>query len=78
MAEYGLSITAEYALTDEELDSVVREIHHDFPMCGNRQMHGCLLSCGYRVQPQRVREAQRRVDPKGSLMRHLKGVTSIN
>ena len=26
MAEYGLSITAENALTDEELDSVVREI----------------------------------------------------
>ena len=45
MAEYGLLITAEYALTDEELDSVVREIHHDFPMCGNRQMHGfcCLV-----------------------------------
>ena len=49
MAEYGLSITAEYArLTDEELDNVVGEIHHDFPMCGNRQMHGRLLSCGYR------------------------------
>ena len=75
MAEYGLSITAEYAtLTDEELDSVVEEIRHDFLMCGNRQMQGHLLSRGYRVQQQRVREAQRRVDPEGSLMRRLRVV----
>ena len=75
MAEYGLSITAEYAtLTDEELDSVVGEIHHDFPMCTNRQMQGHLLSRGYKVQQQRVREAQRRVDPEGSLMRRLRVV----
>ena len=37
-------------------------------------MHDCLLSCGYRVQQQRIREAQWRVDPKGSLMRHLRVV----
>ena len=75
MADYGLSITAEYTpFTDEELDRVVEEIHHDFPMCGNRQMQGHLLSRGFRIQQQRIREAQRRVDPEGSLMRRLRTV----
>ena len=68
MADYGLSITAEYTpFTDEELDRVVGEIHADFPMCGNTQMQGHLVSRGFRVQQQRIREAQRRVDPEGSL-----------
>ena len=75
MTDYGLSITAEYTLlTDEELDSVVEEIQVDFPTCGNRQMQGHLLSRGIRVQQQRIREAQRRVDPEGSLMRRLRAV----
>ena len=75
MADYGLSITAEYAtLTEEELDSVIGEIQHNFPMCGNRQMQGHLLSRGFRVQQLRIREAQRRVDPEGSLMRRLRAV----
>ena len=59
-------------LTDEELDNEVGEIHHDF-LCVeiDKSGHGCLLSCGYRVQQQRVREAQQIVDPEDSLMQHL-------
>jgi len=75
MTDYGLSVTAQYAeLSDEELDDLVREIQHDFPTCGNRQMQGQLLSRGFRVQQHRIREAQRRVDPEGSVMRHLHAV----
>ena len=39
MADYGLSITAEYTpFTDAELDRLVEDVQRDFPMCGNRQM----------------------------------------
>ena len=75
MADYGLSITAEYTpFTDEELDRVVEDIQRDFPMCGNQQMQGHLISRGLRVQQLRIREAQLRVDPEGSLMRRLRTV----
>ena len=72
MSEYGLSISAQYSvLTDFELDSIVSDIQSQFPMCGNRQMQGHLLSRGYRVQQTRVREAQRRIDPQGAIIRRL-------
>ena len=72
MSDFGLSIRAQYShLDDADLDSVVADIQSQFPTCGNRQMQGHLLSRGYRVQQARVREAQRRVDPNGSIMRRL-------
>ena len=75
MADYGLSITAEYTpFSDAELDRLVEDVQRDFPMCGNRQMQGHLMSRGFRVQQQRIREAQLRVDPLGSLMRRLRTV----
>ena len=75
MAEYNLSITATYASMDSnELDSLVREIQTRFPMCGNRQMQGHLLARGYRIQQHRIREAQRRVDPQGSVLRRLNSI----
>ena len=75
MVDFGSSIRAEYSLlTDAELDDIVESIHQDFPMCGNRQMQGHLLSRGYRVQQLRIREAQRRVDPDGTVMRRLRAV----
>ena len=72
MAEYNLSVSATYAtITSSELDSLVREIQTLFPMCGNRQMQGHLLARGYRIQQHRIREAQRRIDPQGSVLRRL-------
>jgi hypothetical protein len=35
-------------------------------------MQGHLLAKGYRVQQARVREAQRMIDPEGSMMRQLR------
>ncbi len=59
MSDFGLSIRAQYSLiTDTELDALVSEIQLQFPMCGNRQMQGHLLSRGFRVQQSRVREVQ--------------------
>ena len=75
MTEFGLSISTQYAeITDEHLDDMVCRIQHDFPTCGNRQMHGHLLALGLRVQQYRIREAQRRTDPNGSLLRQLSTV----
>ncbi len=72
MTEYGLSIRLQYStICDQELDSVVASIQERFPMCGNRQMQGHLLSRGYRVQQVRIRESQRRIDPEGSMIRRL-------
>ena len=41
-------------------------------MCGNSQMRGHLLARGFRVQQTRIREAQRRVDPAGAVIRRLR------
>ena len=72
MVLFGLSVSSEYAnLSNSELDQVIGEIKLDFPTCGNKQMQGHLRSRGYRVQQIRIREALRRVDPEGSIMRRL-------
>ena len=76
MTEYGFSVHALYSeLTDQELEWVVRDIQSQFPTCGNRQMQGHLLSRGIRVQQYRVREAQRKVVPIGSVMRRLRTIS---
>ena len=54
-----------------DLDVIVKDIQIMFPMCGNRQMLGQLLSRGVRVQQHRVRESQQRIDPEGSMLRRL-------
>ena len=72
MVLFGLSVSTEYAtLSDTDLHHVIAEIKTEFPTCGNKQMQGHLLSRGYRVQQTRIREALRRVDPEGSIMRRL-------
>lgn len=72
MQEFGLFIGCQYSdMSDDELDSVVRSMQSEFLNCGNQQMQGHLQGRGYRVQQQRIREAQRRIDPVGSLMRCL-------
>ena len=75
MSEYGLSVRAFYSrISDDELESVVRTIQSSYPTCGNRQMQGHLASRGIRVQQQRVRDAQRRIDPEGSALRRIRAI----
>ena len=72
MSEYGLYVTSEYStISDDVLNQLIMRIKQEFPTCGNKQMLGHLVSRGYRVQQVRVREAMRRVDPEGSIMRRL-------
>ena len=72
MTEFGLSIRLQYStITNSELDVIVREIQVQFPMCGNRQMQGHLLSRGYRIQQHHIRDSQRRIYPDGTVIRRL-------
>ena len=75
MSEYNLSIRSTYStITDTDLDALVSEIQRTFSGWGNRHVYGSLVSRGIRVPFHRVREAQRRVDPEGSIMRRLNRV----
>ncbi len=75
MAMFSLSIRSQYSnINDPELDNIVCEIQREFPSCGNRQMHGHLLSRGLRVQQFRIRELQRRIDPDGCAIRQLQTI----
>ena len=47
MSTFSLSIRSQYSrINDQELDFIVSEIQREFPNCGNRQMHGHLISHG--------------------------------
>ena len=70
--DFGLSVRATYTdITDAQLDEVVRGIISIFPITGYKRMSGYLRSRGIRIQQNRVRDAMRRVDPEGTILRAL-------
>ncbi len=72
MTAYNLTVRSHHSqMSDLDFDAIVAEISAQFPTCGNRQMQGYLNARGVRVQQHRVREAQRRIDPSGSMIRRL-------
>lgn len=72
MSQYNLTIGSTYSsMSDAYLDQMVSEAQREFPGWGNRQMYGYFISRGIRVQFQRIRESQSRVDPEGSALRRL-------
>ncbi len=75
MSSLNLSIRCTYSqISDKELDSVVGGVQQQYPNWGNRQMYGYLVSRGIRVQMNRVRECQRRIDPQGCVLRRLRNL----
>ena len=56
-------------ISNEDLDSAVSAVLHNFPNCGIRRMKGFLLGQGIRVQWSRVRSSLWRTDPSGILLR---------
>ena len=75
MAEFNIFHSDQYTnITDHDLDAIIIVIKQTFPNCGNKQLQGHMLSQVYRVQQQRIRDAQRRIDPEGSVMRRLRAV----
>lgn len=71
MTEFNFSVSATYATLTDERDSLVSDIQHIFLNRENRQMEGQLLARGFRIQRHCIREAQRRIDPEGSVLRRL-------
>ena len=57
------------ALSDEELDSIVREISKTTPNLGERRLMGAIRSRNIHIQRRRVRDSLRRVDPVGTALR---------
>ena len=69
MSALGLFVRAYYStISDTDLDAIICEVQQQYPMCGNRQMQGHLLSRGYRIQQARLRDSQRRIDPSGTAL----------
>ena len=76
MSEFNLSIRETYSsISDSDLDAMTAQVQQEFPTWGNRQMYGYFVSRGIRLQYQRIRESQRRVDPEGSILRQLHNLT---
>ena len=69
--EYGISVGPRVVLDGSELDTLVRDIHREFPNAGYRRLHSQLKSRGVKVTQSRVRESMHRTDPEGVAMRWL-------
>ncbi|XP_030219380.1 uncharacterized protein LOC115548716 isoform X2 [Gadus morhua] len=73
MKQNGLRKTDLYsAMSDEELDRIVSEIHRRHPNTGYKLMRGHLNARGVRVPISRLQESLRRVDAEGVYMRRLR------
>lgn len=72
MTMFGLTVRDTYSnISDAELDYIIIGVQQQYPNWGNRLMYGHLISIGIRVQFNRVRESQSRIDPEGSFLRRL-------
>ena len=72
LLEFGLFATQAFTSIDNQsLDHTIQDIVRYFPSFGYRRMTGALLSRGIRVSQVRIREAMRRVNPEGVLLRAL-------
>ena len=69
MSSLNLSV-----LPDEELLEIVRNTQQQYLSWGNRQMYGYLISRVIGVPYYRVREAQRKVDPQGCMLRTMRNL----
>lgn len=72
MHEFGISVRSTCSVIDDaQLDTLVREIQHQYPNCVYRLLKGHLAAIGYRIQESRIRDSLRRVDPVGITSRRI-------
>lgn len=70
LREFNIESTRPFsAISDLDLDNIVKDIKERFPNAGYRMMLGHLKSRGQRVQQMRVRASMRRTDPEGTILR---------
>ena len=58
-------------MSDDDLDSVVRSIHTEFPNAGYRRVQSQLNLRGIKVPQRRVGDSMQKTDPDGGAMRWL-------
>ncbi|MEQ2231297.1 hypothetical protein ILYODFUR_038069 [Ilyodon furcidens] len=76
MQSNGLRMSDMYsAMSDQELDAVIAEIHQSHPNTGHRMMKSFLHARGLLVQITRVRDSLKRVDPIGNEVRAMANQT---
>ena len=56
-------------ISDEELDTIIRDYKHRRPKSGLSYIRGYLISIGFRIPKERVRLSLQRVDPLGQTLR---------
>ena len=70
LREFSISIRGTLTeMSDDDLDSVVRSIHTEFPNAGYRRVLSQLNLRGIKVPQRRVRESMQRTDPDGVAVR---------
>ena len=57
------------AISDDDLDELVKRITLLHPRCGEKMVLGLIRSQGYKIQKERVRQSLHRVDPIGVALR---------
>ena len=73
LQQYNLHLRTAYStLSDHDLDTVINGILVDFPETGYKRMTGFLKARGIVLQQSRIREAMRRINPEGTLLRALR------
>ena len=76
LKELGLSIRDNFTVIESgHLDSLIVGILTEFPNCGYKRMTGFLRARGLHLQQSKIREAMRRTDPEGVLVRSLQLTT---
>ena len=70
LSEYGISARSFTTITDQELDSQVRDIKTFHPNCGSKNLAGYLASRDIKVPRERLRQSLQRVDPVGVSVRY--------
>ena len=65
LERYGLAHANYMAISDADLDSLMRNIARLFPQCGEKSINGRLRGQGVKVSRQRIRDSLHRVDPMG-------------
>ena len=71
--EFGIRQLSTYStISEQDLDNMIENILVSFPETGYKRMTGFLRSRGVVVQQSRIREAMRRVNPEGTMLRALR------
>ena len=74
--EYGMVVELSRTLSNEQLQTVLRELRLSNPCFGEKMIIGRLRSMGYQISRSRVRDCVRNVDPTNTAFRWQGNITA--